>query len=127
MAASTLATALARRRCRARPVADGSVSPAGALGGVQLGYNSRFGSFVFGAEGDIDYSWMKDTNTSAACTNCEVRNHYVATFRGRAGYAIGNWLPYVTGGGALGDIQISTASRWQPSDQQAGLDGWRRR
>ncbi len=90
--------------------ADGSVSPAGALGGVQLGYNSRFGSFVFGAEGDIDYSWMKDTNTSAACTNCEVRNHYVATFRGRAGYAMGNWLPYVTGGGALGDIQISTAS-----------------
>ncbi len=90
--------------------AYGSVSPSGPLAGVQLGYDSRFGSFVLGAAADVDYSWMKDTNASAACPSCEVRNHYVATVRGRAGYAIGNWLPYVTGGGALGDIQISTAA-----------------
>lgn len=88
--------------------ADGTVHPSGALAGATLGYNNQIGGLVFGVEGDIAYSWMKDTNTSASCTNCEVRNHYLATFRGRVGYTLGNWLPYATGGGAVGDIQIAT-------------------
>lgn len=88
--------------------ADGTAKPDGALAGVQLGYNNQIGGFVFGIEGDLAYSWMKDTNTSTACSNCEVRNHYLATFRGRLGYTMGNWLPYVTGGAAVGDIQVST-------------------
>ena len=88
--------------------ADGSVSPEGFLGGVTLGYNSQIGGFVLGAESDLDYSWMKNANASTACFDCDIRNRYLATFRGRAGYILGNWLPYVTGGAAVGDIQLST-------------------
>jgi len=85
------------------------VKPAGALAGTQIGYNLQTGSFVYGVEGDIDYSWMKDTAALVApCAGCEIRNHYLATVRGRLGYSFGQWMPYITGGGAIGDIQFIT-------------------
>jgi outer membrane immunogenic protein len=91
-------------------VATSSSVPAnGAFAGSTFGYNLQVGNVVYGIEGDIDYSWMRGTNGIAApCSGCEVRNHYLATVRGRLGYAWDRWLPYVTGGAAIGDIQIST-------------------
>lgn len=86
-----------------------TIHPNGALLGPTVGYNFQLGSFVAGLEGDIDYSWMRDTNGPVApCAGCEVRNHYLATIRGRLGYAWDRWLPYVTGGAAFGDIETST-------------------
>jgi len=86
-----------------------NVKPAGALAGVQVGYNLQTGSFVYGVEGDVDYSWMKDTAALVApCAGCEIRNYYLATVRGRFGYSFGQWMPYVTGGAAIGDVQFLT-------------------
>ena len=83
-----------------------SVSPSGALVGSGFGYNFQAGGWVFGIEGDVDYSWMKDTNNAPPCNGCTVRNYYLATVRGRLGYAWDRWLPYITGGAAFGDIQV---------------------
>lgn len=85
-----------------------SVEPKGALLGSTLGYNFQADTIVYGIEGDIDYSWMKDSSDGAPCSNCDVENHYLATVRGRLGYAMNRWMPYVTGGAAFGDIQVST-------------------
>jgi outer membrane immunogenic protein len=36
--------------------------------------------------------------------NCTTENTWLATFRGRVGYAFDRWLPYITGGGAYGRV-----------------------
>jgi outer membrane immunogenic protein len=91
------------------PGGSNDITPSGALAGVQLGYNMQSGSLVYGLEGDIDYSWLKKSaDLVAPCPGCELRNHYLATLRGRLGYSFGQWMPYITGGAAIGDIQFYT-------------------
>jgi outer membrane immunogenic protein len=77
----------------------------GPLAGVTLGYNFQTGVWVWGIEGDLDYSWIKGS-TTVACGDCETRNTWLGTARGRVGYAgWNNWLPYITGGAAFGGIK----------------------
>ena len=35
---------------------------------------------------------------------------WLATLRGRVGYAIDRWLPYITGGAAYGNVKASTSA-----------------
>jgi outer membrane immunogenic protein len=81
----------------------------GWLGGGTIGYNYQIGSWVFGLEGDVDYSAIKASDTTVCGTaGCQVRNDWLGTARGRIGYAgWGNWLPYITGGAAYGDIKFT--------------------
>ena len=91
----------------------GSGSDAGIVGGT-LGYNMQTGPWVFGLEGDMN--WL--SHTSAA-----VRNNWLATVRGRVGYAMGasgSIMPYVTGGVAFGDISNSVAGVGMVSDSKTG-------
>jgi len=60
-----------------------------------------------GAEGDIDWSGIRGTNTVFCPPGCNTRNHWLATVRGRLGYAFDRFLPYLTGGLAVGDINAS--------------------
>ena len=84
-----------------------SPSPKGFLGGLTAGYNFQTGTWVWGLEADADYSAMKG---SADCTggSCETKNPWLATVRGRLGYAgWNNWLPYLTGGAAIGNVKAT--------------------
>ena len=82
----------------------------GGLAGGTLGYNLQTGSWVWGLEVDGDYSWMKGTNTTACGgTGCETDNNWLATARGRIGYAWDRFLPYITGGAAFGNIKAGQA------------------
>lgn len=99
-----------------------TTNPVGALLGTGFGYNFQAGNFVYGIEGDADYSWMEDTSdTVGPCPSCTVHNYYLATVRGRLGYAWDRWLPYITGGAAIGSINVST-----PAGGAHGTDnvGW---
>ena len=40
---------------------------------------------------------------------CGTRNNWLATFRGRIGYAFDRWLPYITGGGAYGNVKATVS------------------
>jgi len=83
----------------------------GAVVGGTLGYNWQVGHAVFGLEGDLDWSDIKgSTSTAAFCAggNCETRNNWLGTARGRIGYAFDRFMPYVTGGLAVGDIKATT-------------------
>jgi len=75
----------------------------GALVGGTVGYNLQTGGWVWGLEADGAASWILGSGT--ACGGCETRNNWLATGRGRLGYAWDNWLPYITGGAAYGNIR----------------------
>ncbi len=75
----------------------------GFVGGGTLGYNLQTGVWVFGLEGDFDYSAIK--GSAPLC--CETRNTWLGTGRVRIGYAWDRWLPFLTGGAAFGNLKMS--------------------
>ncbi len=96
-----------------------SPKPAGALAGGTIGYNFQTGTWVWGIEGDLDWSGMKDSVTCGVGT-CETKSDWLGTARARIGYAgWNNWLPYITGGAAFGGLKAdnsltgTTASKTQ--------------
>ena len=80
---------------------SGTTRPQGVLGGAQVGYNFQTGAFVFGVEGDFQFTDQR-SNDAFGITGLTVRNPWFGTARLRAGYAFDNWLPYVTGGAGYG-------------------------
>ena len=85
----------------------------GAVAGGQIGYNFQIQNFVVGIETDIAWSGIKGSSTSAGCaTACEAKNTWLGTTRARIGVpvgATGAWLPYIAGGVAYGEVQVSDA------------------
>ena len=84
-----------------------SVKPKGALVGGTLGYNWQAGSIVYGLEGDFDWSGVKGSVACDPATTCETSSRWLATFRGRIGYAFDRWLPYFTAGAAYGNVKAT--------------------
>jgi outer membrane immunogenic protein len=89
----------------------------GVLGGVQAGYNLQNGNVVFGIEADFSFSGVKSDDrvffalgAASSTTDIEHKLSWLATFRGRLGYAMGNALPYVTGGAAYAKIKSSATA-----------------
>lgn len=78
----------------------------GLIGGYQAGYNGRLpGNWVIGAEADVTFmSPIDQPSFSAAPFHTTL--DYVGTARARIGYAFGSFLPYVTGGFALGQSRL---------------------
>lgn len=81
-----------------------SNSPKGFMVGGTLGYNYQTGAFVWGIEGDGSWSDVKGSVTCLGLT-CETSNRWFATARGRLGYAFDRFMPYITAGGAFGEVR----------------------
>ena len=97
-----------------------SPSPKGALAGGTLGYNLQTGMWVWGFEGDFDWSNIKGSATCGT-GDCETKNDWLGTARVRLGYAgWNNWLPYITGGGAFGSIKASNSAASSASKTKFG-------
>jgi outer membrane immunogenic protein len=77
--------------------------PSGFAGGVEAGYNWQSGQFVFGGEADIALSGASDTFAP-----WKFSNPWFGTLRGRAGYAVSNFLIYGTAGLAFGELEAET-------------------
>ena len=111
-----------------------STSPSSFNGGGQAGYNYQFGSWMAGVEGDIGSLRLKGTglyNAGDLDTFITTNGSYIATLRGRFGFASGVNLFYVTGGAAWGDFnsQVVSFSNFisPPTGTQAGWTlggGW---
>jgi len=101
------------------PFPSGSFNTSGGLIGGTLGYNWQMGQTVFGLEGDIGWSNIRGSSLCGA-TSCETRNSWLSTVRGRVGYAADRFMPYVTGGLAVGDIRTSVAGVGSASTTKAG-------
>ena len=103
---------------------SGNAAPvnfSGAQAGGTAGYNWQYGHTVLGLEGDVDWSNLKGTNSSAGCPGgCTTSDDWLSTVRGRAGYAFGSIMPYVTGGVAVGDINAAAGGFPGASATRAG-------
>ncbi len=86
----------------------GSISDDGMMGGLQAGYNVLSGNFMWGIETDISL-----TNASPGGV---IDVGPIATLRPRIGYAVDDWLLYVTGGIA--------SSQFEDFDAFDGEFGW---
>jgi len=98
----------------------GSFSLVGALAGGTIGYNYQIGGAVLGVEGDIDWSGMSGSTTTGCAAGCKTSDSWLSTVRGRLGYAADRFLPYITAGGAFGDIRASTPGFAGGSTTNAG-------
>jgi outer membrane immunogenic protein len=90
--------------------ASGSVPDNGGVVGGTLGANFQTGPFVFGVEGDWDYSGINTGTTQSICnltSNCQTGNNWLSTIRGRGGYAVDRVFVYLTAGGAFANIQTA--------------------
>jgi high affinity Mn2+ porin len=92
----------------------GGTTPYGTFyGGVQAGYEHRFASrLMLGLELDMSFANYSDlanvlsyraTGTGSANEQLE----YLSSLRGRAGYDVGSWTPFVTGGIAWASTRYS--------------------
>jgi len=92
------------------------MSPAGWLGGFQLGYNWQAGHMVVGIEGDWQWTGQRDRACLFSCLPADLgggpfvlseeqKLDWFATLRGRLGYTVDHWLWYVTAGAAFARIE----------------------
>ena len=103
----------------------GTGRQSGVIGGGQIGYNWQVNQFVLGVEADAVGSGLNGSSASAtrsfgppillATVNQTVtvdfgKIDWMATFRGRAGFAVNQALFYVTGGAAVASIGGSTTT-----------------
>jgi outer membrane immunogenic protein len=98
--------------------------PKGFLAGGTLGYNWQSGAIVYGIEGDFDWSNMKDTVDCAVGVTCGTSSNWLATFRGRVGYAFDRWLPYITAGGAYGNVEATASAAGVAVSSSNSQLGW---
>jgi len=86
------------------------------IGGL-LGFNFQRGCWVFGIEGAGGYVFLRDSFDSEtfplpALTDKSIqqafRTNWLATVGGRLGCSIENWLPYITGGVAFGNVDYES-------------------
>ena len=109
---------------------DGSYAVNGGILGGTLGYNWQQGPWVFGVEGDFSWADISGSSNTCGATTpiphaCGTKLESLGTLRGRIGYAMGatgNWLPYVTGGLAVGELQAWDA--FTPASGSNFRAGW---
>lgn len=96
----------------------------GGMGGGQLGYNWQFGQFVWGLEGDGDWTDLRGNANIVNCAGttgqCQTRNDFLATARGRVGVAMDRLLAYGTGGVAVGNIKATVPTFTAVNTDRAG-------
>jgi outer membrane immunogenic protein len=103
----------------------GGGSGSGVIGGGQIGYNWQVQQFVLGVEADIVGTGLKGSTASASrtigaplfaapVTQTVTVNFghidWMASFRGRVGFAADRALFYVTGGAAVAELGGSTTT-----------------
>jgi outer membrane immunogenic protein len=111
-----------------------NLEPDGPLIGAQLGYNFVFdGGLMVGVEGD--YSWMdlKDDDFAGDpdgpggndfSTHVEQEIDQVATIRARLGFAMDDFLPFITGGYAVAHGKRSAHGDFVDDSEKNWHDGW---
>jgi outer membrane immunogenic protein len=100
----------------------------GGLVGDTLGCNYQVANWVVGAEGDFSWTDQRGSagtpppfNTTFTITENE---HWLATTRGRLGYAAGGWLVYATGGAAWARLDLTEADSAGPTNLTQSHTMW---
>jgi outer membrane immunogenic protein len=98
-----------------------TLEPKGWLAGATFGYNIQTGSWVWGFEGDWDWSNQKASKACAGGNTCSFEDKWFATARGRFGY--GGWnsfMPYLTAGVAAANERATNSGGGSDSTTRFG-------
>jgi outer membrane immunogenic protein len=89
----------------------GTYKQNGGLVGGTVGYNWQVTNWVFGLEGDASWAHVDGTVAAPNCNggSCFTNLESFYTARGRLGIAFDQFLPYVTGGLAAGEVNAGQA------------------
>jgi outer membrane immunogenic protein len=94
----------------------------GATAGGTLGANLQAGGLLLGVEGDMNWS---DIGGSDSCPNvnftCRTRSKWLATTRGRVGYAFDRFLPYITTCAAFGRVRAEIPDFGSGKETEVGF------
>ena len=107
------------------PALTWNTSDNGGVVGGTVGANFQTGEFVFGVEGDWDYSAINTGTSATICSvtgTCQLGNNWLATVRARAGWAVDRVLFYGTAGGAFANVQTTYSRRSDARPKRSGLD-----
>ena len=103
---------------------SGNFGTLGFLFGGTVGANYQIGAFVLGVEGDGGWADANGFGTYTAASfcagGCLTSDTWLATVRGRAGYALDRILVYGTGGAAFGDVRANFSNDPVSSNTEAG-------
>jgi outer membrane immunogenic protein len=102
------------------PLTSGDFNTRGGMVGGTVGYNWQAGQAVFGLEGDLDWANINGSSACGVGLNCQTRNNWLGTARGRIGYAFDRFLPFVTGGLAVGGVKNSVTGFGDTTSTKAG-------
>jgi outer membrane immunogenic protein len=87
----------------------------GGLFGGTVGYNWQAANWVFGVEGDWSWSGQRGSSIDSGPVGTPIfssftKENWLATVRGRVGYAANNVLFYATGGYAAASVEAGVTS-----------------
>jgi len=75
----------------------------GGLFGATFGLNYQAGNWVWGVEGDVDWTSIRGSqNVGGVPFSADLQ--WLSTYRARLGYAFDRFFPYVTVGPAFGGL-----------------------
>jgi outer membrane immunogenic protein len=104
--------------------------------GAEAGYNWQAGPWVVGLEANFEGSGLSGARTApclpplcgALAASYKQSVSWFGTLRPRLGYAVGNWLLYATGGGAVAEVAAkataATGSFVAVDNRSQTRDGW---
>lgn len=101
--------------------------------GIRGGYDFQAGSWVFGVVGEAGIAGAEDAvtafSTTPASYTFEREVTSLAAVRGRVGYAMGAYLPYVTAGYAMAQVEntystSNAANSFSPTRSTGDADGF---
>lgn len=94
--------------------------------GAYAGYNWQYDAFVLGVEGDFNGVWNDKSFSFAGPppTDVDIGTDWLASLRGRAGYAIDHTLLFVTGGVAWTEASAEVTAAGLTSENSSTLTGW---
>ena len=99
----------------------------GGLAGGQIGCNYQVTTWVFGIQGDYDWSNAGGTAADASFVGGTDHSNVksLASVTGRVGYTWDRFLGYVKGGGAWArdDYSVTTWSAWPPARARPATAG----
>lgn len=110
---------------------DATIDPEGFFGGLYGGYNYQFtNNVVLGLDADINASDIDGTvalnHGGSPMDGVDMTGDvkYTAAVRGRLGYAVDRWLPYIAGGVSVAKYEFTIDDGTTTYPEEDTFTGW---